>query len=198
MKFPRCIFFLIALVVFYIFTPHIEAVEADGPTEELITSICVENEDYGFCSKIIHEKLKAPTATLKELTSLIFQTATEHANDTYIFIDNILRECLDPKKKIGLKTCHAVYNIETTRFLEIRFLFSKGEYERMIQSILSTAKILECCMIDILIPPYKDPLIEKKRVMRILITMSAVSGSMVKNGKASFLRSVVTPQFFDN
>ncbi|XP_010462605.1 PREDICTED: uncharacterized protein LOC104743194 [Camelina sativa] len=195
MKFPRCIFFVFVLV-FYIFTPHIEAVEADGPTEALINSICVENEDYGFCSKIIHEKLKAPTATLKELTGLIFHTATDQANDTYIFIDNILREWPGPKKKNCLKTCRAVYNRETTSFLEIRFLFSKGEYERMVKIIFSTAKILDRCRTDFLIPPYKDPLIEKKRVMRILITMSAVSGYMVKNGKASLIRSVVIPQIF--
>ncbi|XP_010480397.1 PREDICTED: uncharacterized protein LOC104759128 [Camelina sativa] len=192
MKFARCIFFVFVLVL-YIFIPHIEAVEADGPTEALINSICVENEDYGFCSKTIHEKLKAPTATLQELTGLISHTATDQANDTYVFIDNILRQWPDPKKN-RLKTCHAVFKRETTSFLEIRFLFSKREYERMVKIIFSTAKILDRCRTEFLVPPYKDPLTEKKRVMRILITMSAVSGHMVKNGKASLIRSVVIPQ----
>ncbi|EOA36527.1 hypothetical protein CARUB_v10011513mg [Capsella rubella] len=195
MKFPRGIF-LVIILVFYILTPYIEAVEVDGPTEALIRSICVENEDYGFCYKIIHEKLKAPTATLKELTALILHTAIDQANDTYIFIDNIFHEWPGPKEKTGLKTCHAVFNREITSFLEIRFLFSKKEYEHMVKTILSTAKILDGCKTDLLIPPYRNLLTEKKRVMRILITMSAVSGYMVKNGKASLLGSIVTPQYF--
>ncbi|XP_002889745.2 uncharacterized protein LOC9325809 [Arabidopsis lyrata subsp. lyrata] len=196
MNFAPCVFLMIVLVL-YIFTPHIEAIKADEATEALINSICIENEDYGFCNKIIHEKLKAPTATIKELTSLIIYTTMDHASDTYIFIDNILREWPVPKETTGLKTCHEVYNRETNSFLEIRFLFSKGEYERMGEAILSTAKILEDCRGDFLIPPYKEPLIEKKRVMRILITMSAVSGHMIKNEKASLISSVVTAQFFN-
>ncbi|KAG7596407.1 Pectinesterase inhibitor domain [Arabidopsis suecica] len=196
MNFAPFVFLMIVLVL-YIFTPHIEGVEADGPTEALINSICIENEDYGFCNKIIHEKLKTPTATIKELTSLIIYTTMAHASDTYIFIDNILRKWPGPKEMSGLKTCHAVYKRETNSFLEIRFLFSKGEYELMDEAILSTAKILEECRGDFLIPPYKEPLLEKKRVMRILITMSAVSGHMVKNEKASLISSVVTAQFFN-
>lgn len=186
-----------AILVFYIYL--LQTIQPDGPTEALINSICIENEDYGFCNKIIHEKLQKPTATAEELTDLILHTALAHAHHTYGFIRNIIRHWHDPKEMMSLETCLAVFDNETTNFFKIRGLFLEGEYKRMIRAIVSTAKTLENCRTDFIIPPYhENPLIEKFRVMRILITMSAVSGNMVEKGKASLLCSVVTAQFFNN
>ncbi|KAL1220025.1 hypothetical protein V5N11_028830 [Cardamine amara subsp. amara] len=197
MDFMRCFFFMTTVLVLYIYILQTETFESDGSTEALINSICIENEDYGFCSKIIHENLQKPTATIEELTDLILHTAFDHARDTYGFINNIIRQWHDPKEMMTLETCLAVFDNETTNFLKILGLFSKGEYTCMIRAILTTAKTLENCRTNFIIPPYKEnPLIEKFRVMRILITMSGVSGNMVKYGKASLLSSVVTAHVF--
>ncbi|CAH8356062.1 unnamed protein product [Eruca vesicaria subsp. sativa] len=177
-----------------------EAVEVDGPTQELIDRICTESGDYQLCKEIIHKHLDTKTANLLALTHLIFRIATEHASDTYVFISNILREHPDPEETTGLNTCLTVYTEETRVFLKVRQEFCRKKYERMIIDILSTRNILKRCRTDFQIPlDKKKLLIEKCKVMNILITMSAVSGYMVKNGNAYLLSSVVTePCFFDD
>ncbi|ESQ35933.1 hypothetical protein EUTSA_v10009592mg [Eutrema salsugineum] len=181
------------ILALYILIPHIDAIEVDGPTQELINSICIESEDYDFCNKIIRKNLKTPTTNLKDLTYLIFLISIEYASDTYIFIGNIMRQRPGPEEWNHLDTCLAVYNQETNIFLNVRTEFFLDEYDRMIKDILSTTNILRRCRTDFPIPPNKNnPLIEKNRVMKILTTMSAVSGYMVINGDASLLSSVVT------
>ncbi|CAH2038486.1 unnamed protein product [Thlaspi arvense] len=192
MKFTRRIF-LVTILALSIFISPIQAVEVGDSTQELINSICIETEDYELCNKIIHKALKTKTTNLKDLTYLILLTAIEYASDTYIFIGNILREHPGPEETAGLNTCLMVYSEETTIFLSIRHEFCAKEYDHMIVDILSTTNILKKCRMDFPIPPKKkDSLIEKNRAMKILITMSAVSGYMVKNGNPSLLGSVVT------
>ncbi|CAA7037073.1 unnamed protein product [Microthlaspi erraticum] len=192
MKFLRHVFVMAALAL-YILIPRIEAVKADGPTQELINSICIESEDYELCNKIIHKNLKAPATNLKDLTYIIFSIAIEHASDTYIFIGNILRELTDHEERVGFNICLNVYSEETAIFLDVRNEFRHKDYERMILDISSTIEILKNCRVDFGIPPYmENPLIEKNRVMKILINMSTVSGRMVKNGNASLLSSLVS------
>ncbi|KAF8110105.1 hypothetical protein N665_0088s0116 [Sinapis alba] len=190
----------ITILALYIFIHHMEAVKVYGPTQELINSICTETGDYELCKEIIHKHLETKTTNLLELTHLIFRIATEHASDTYIFIGNILREHPDPEETTGLNTCLTVYTDETSTFLKVRNEFCREEYERMIIDILSTRKILKRCRTDFQIPLNKKKhLIERSRVMKILITMSAVSGYMVKNGNGYLLSSVVTgPCFFND
>lgn len=192
MKFARCVFLMIALALFSL---HIQGVEVDGSTQELVNSICEETEDYEFCNKILHKNWNASTANLHELTEHIIILAMGHASGTYTFISNILRERPGPDEETtaGLNTCLDVYTRETNIFVNIRNEFFQGDYKDMMIDILSTTKILKECRTDFPIPPNKEnPLIEKNREMRILITMSTVSGNMVMNGEDSLLSSVVT------
>ncbi|KAL0812874.1 hypothetical protein Bca101_069317 [Brassica carinata] len=177
-----------------------KALEVGGPTQELINSICIESGDYELCKEIIHKHLDTKTTNLLDLTHLILRIATEHASDTYVFIGNILREHPDPEETTGLNTCLTAYTDETTTFLKVRHEFCREEYERMIIDILSTRKILKRCRTDFQIPLNKKKLlIEKSRVMKTLITMSAVSGYMVKNGNGYLLNSLATePCFFND
>ncbi|CAN7039892.1 unnamed protein product [Brassica oleracea var. botrytis] len=197
MKLPRGSMTILAL---YIFIHHMKALEVGGPTQELINSICIESGDYELCKEIIHKHLDTKTTNLLDLTHLILRIATEHASDTYVFIGNILREHPDPEETTGLNTCLTAYTDETTTFLKVRHEFCREEYERMIIDILSTRKILKRCRTDFQIPLNKKKLlIEKSRVMKTLITMSAVSGYMVKNGNGYLLNSLATePCFFND
>ncbi|CAF1924403.1 unnamed protein product [Brassica napus] len=87
----------------------------------------------------------------------------------------------------------------TQELINVRHEFCPEEYERMIIDILSTRKILKRCRTDFPIPLNKKKLlIEKSRVMKILITMSAVSGYMVKNENGYLLSSVVIEPCFFN
>ncbi|VVA90379.1 unnamed protein product [Arabis nemorensis] len=188
MKFARCIFLMTSLALMI---PHIQAVES---SQELIDTICRETEDYEFCNEIIQKNANASTANLHDLTDHIIILSMKHASDTYTFIGNILRKRHESDEETaGLNTCLGVYNSESTIFVIVHEHFYLREYERMILAILSTTKILKDCKTDFPVPPNKEnPLIEKNREMRILITMSTVSGYMLINGNHSLLSSVVT------
>ncbi|KAH0921100.1 hypothetical protein HID58_021118 [Brassica napus] len=197
MKLPRGFITILAL---YVFIHHMEALEVGGPTQELINSICTETVDYELCKEIIHKHLDTKTMNLFDLTHLIFRIATEHASDTYVFIGNILREHPDPEETTGLNTCLTAYTDETSTFLKVRHEFCQEDYERMIIDILSTRKILKRCRTDFQIPLNKKKLlIEKSRVMKILINMSAVSGSKALLDKNTQQRvDAICKQTIDN
>ena len=136
-------------------------------------------EIMNFAKKIIHKHLETKTTNLLDLTHRSHIPHRYWTRQWY--------------------TCLTAYTDETSTFLKVRHEFCREEYERMIIDILSTRKILKRCRTDFPIPLNKKKLlIEKSRVMKILITMSAVSGYMVKNENGYLLSSVVTEPCFFN
>lgn len=125
----------------------------------------------------------------------IFCIVIEYVSDIYVFIGNILCEYFDFEEMIGFNICLMVYIDEISIFLKVCYEFCQEDYECMIIDILFIRKILKRCRIDFQIFLNKKKfLIEKSRVMKILINMFVVLGYMVKNGNG-YLFSLVVFEF---
>lgn len=180
---PRSLFFPLAVLL--LVTPAI----SDSQTEALITKICSQMEEFGFCSKTFHENLKSPSAGIKDLTQITIERSLINATNTHNYAAYLLHEAPEGPDKYALMACENAYAIAVRRFQEASDYFNSGDYQSVVDSERILPRALGSCTSYYVTPPYPpNPLADRNRMMRILIAMSLVTANYLLQAKWSLRR----------
>lgn len=178
-RFPCSLFFPLATLLL------ISPVICDDKTESLIKMICYQMEEFGFCSNTFHENLKSPSADIKALTQISLQQSMINATNTHDLTLTLLRQTPEGPDKYAMMACENAYGIFVLRLQEAIDYFNKGDYESVVDSERVLPRALGSCTSYYLTPPYPaNPLADRNRMMRILMTMSIVTSSLLVLAKS--------------
>ncbi|XP_074318817.1 uncharacterized protein LOC141655645 [Silene latifolia] len=167
--------FLVLLINAATFFVPMEAVEPSPRTRNTIEHICRSMEDYGFCYKTFHNILPEPDADNKTLTRITIIEAGKNVTNTLAFINSHIPTEKDPNQHMHYVVCQNAYQI-----LQSSFKSALDDYRGMAQYERDTPRVQASCTTIFSIPPFtENPLNERNREMRILLTMAIVTSSYI-------------------
>ena len=161
---------------------HPTMTDPQPPTQELITRICRQMEEFGFCNKTFNENLESPTTDIVGLTRIALEQATINATNTHDFVIQLLANTTDETLRNALIACENGYRIVMTAFEDASVAFSEKDYDSMIKYEAVTPRAEGSCEVSFSTLSNNNlinPLVERNREMRILLAMALVSSHIL-------------------
>lgn len=166
--------YVLLLVVFFIIQPGMSQPEK---TQALIEKICRSMEEFGFCNKTFNDNLKDPATDIVGLTKITIDQVLSNATSTHDFIVQLLAKTTSKPTKYALIACENGYRVVVQFFKEASAEFDRKDYESMRKSEAVTPRAQASCEVSFHTPPSPlDPLVDRNRQMRILISMAVATG----------------------
>lgn len=156
----------------------------------MINKICRSVEDYGFCKQTFDDNLLSPVADVVDLTHITILQSSSNATNTLDFIRYLLRNMTnDDALKKALTECEDAYRLLAGSFQNAFLFFNSKDYDSVLFIERGTPKVQASCTSTFNTPPNPfNPLDERNRQMRILITMAVVAATELTSSLMSFLR----------
>ncbi|OWM77661.1 uncharacterized protein LOC116209143 [Punica granatum] len=168
---PFSLFFPLATVLLCI-SPII----CDTNIEDMITRICRQMEEFGFCYNTFHENLDSRSPDLKTLTQITIDQSIVNATNSHYYAALLLHNAPEGPDKYALMACENAYALILRQFQEASGYFNNGDYQSVVDAERVMPRALGSCTSYYITPPYPaNPLADRNRQMRILITMSIVT-----------------------
>ncbi|KAJ6928541.1 hypothetical protein NC652_012612 [Populus alba x Populus x berolinensis] len=149
-------------------------------SQALIDEVCRQMEDYGFCNRVFHENMKSPSIDYVGLTAIAMDQTITNATNTYEYILDLLRNTTDQSLRNVLVACENAFGIVKSSFGDALQSFNRKDYDDMFKLERDAPRAQASCETSFIAPPSPpNPLAERNREMRILITMAIVSGKEI-------------------
>ncbi|KAG6773060.1 hypothetical protein POTOM_020314 [Populus tomentosa] len=149
-------------------------------SQVLIDEVCRQMEDYGFCNRVFHENMKSPSIDYVGLTAIAMDQTITNATNTYEYILDLLRNTTDQSLRNVLVACENAFGIVKSSFGDALQSFNRKDYDDMFKLERGAPRAQASCETSFIAPPSPpNPLAERNREMRILITMAIVSGKEI-------------------
>lgn len=171
--------FFSLLVIFLAIHPT-SSDAAQTSTQDLIDKICRSVEDFGFCKQTFVQNLPFPTADIVVLTHITILQASSNATNTLDFIRYLLTNTTtdDEALKNALTECQYAYRLVAGSFQNAFVSFAGKDYDGVLDSERDTPRVQASCATTFDTPPNPiNPLVERNREMRILITMAVIAAT---------------------
>jgi len=126
-------------------------------------------EEYGFCNKAFHENMKTPATDHVGLAAIAIDLAIKNASNTYDYIVLLVKNTTNPSTK-------GAYGIVKSSFQTGLQYFNRKDYAGMLKVEHDIPRTQANCEARLSTPPAPNPLADRNRQMRILITMALVTG----------------------
>ncbi|KAJ8439232.1 hypothetical protein Cgig2_030167 [Carnegiea gigantea] len=159
-------------------TPMVAA-KASPETQAVIDKVCRQMEDYQFCNQTFNNDLPQPDTDKVGLTKIAIVESQHNATNTLQFIRDLIPKEKDPGQLNHLTVCENAYGIVKQSFDQAYDAFNKGDYRGMQGYERITPRALASCVTIFQVPPKtnENPLNERNREMRILLTMAIVTAT---------------------
>jgi len=138
-------------------------------------------EEYQFCNQAFNDNLPQPNTDKVGLTRIAIVESQHNATNTLEFIRGLIPKEHDPAQLNHLTVCDNAYAIVKQSFDQAYDAFNHGDYRGMQSYERITPRALASCVTIFEVPPTtnENPLNERNREMRILLTMAIVTGSLI-------------------
>ncbi|XAR52723.1 hypothetical protein NMG60_11020934 [Bertholletia excelsa] len=174
-------FYSSPLLLLLLITPLSFGPAAGDPrTQDLIYSICRHCENFEFCYNTFYENIKTPMANLESLSQIAIEQSLYNATNTYIFVKKLLEDTSDMEARKNLTICDYCYYELMNLFQEAFRSFALRDFGVMVVYEKQAPAVEEKCE-GIFGEDFFaiNPLAERNKEMRMLITMALVAGSML-------------------
>ncbi|KAL9355940.1 hypothetical protein Peur_049193 [Populus x canadensis] len=149
-------------------------------SQVLIDEVCRQMEDYGFCNRVFHENMKSPSIDYVGLTAIAMDQTITNATNTYEYILGLLKNTTDQSLRNVLVACENAFGIVKSSFGAALQSFNRKDYDDMFKLERVAPRAQASCETSFTAPPSPpNPLAERNREMRILITMAIASGKEI-------------------
>jgi pectinesterase inhibitor-like protein len=171
-----------SLLVIYFLAIHPTLSNAQNTTEDMINKICRSVEDYGFCKQTFEDNLLSPVADIVDLTHITILQSSSNATNTLDFIRHLLGNMTTDDDDVALKNalteCENAYKVLAGSFQNAFLFFNYKDYDSVLFVERGTPRVQASCTSTFNTPPNPfNPLDERNRQMRILITMAVVAAT---------------------
>ncbi|XP_057793021.1 uncharacterized protein LOC131009624 [Salvia miltiorrhiza] len=147
----------------------------DKQTQDLINRVCRQTSDPAFCSGILSRNLPTPSVDLGGLTRLTVSLSLSYATDTLSFIKTSEAAERNPNVKEQYTVCQGNYEKVVGFMKGADYDAKRGDFKPMVTLLQSCSKPIILCQNAIarLVPQ----MLEKNRLMRVLLTMGLYEGN---------------------
>ncbi|KAL9392947.1 hypothetical protein Peur_012232 [Populus x canadensis] len=178
MAFSHCFSLFFPLLVIILLTNPTLSEAQDS--QVLIDEVCRQMEDYGFCNRVFHENMKSPSIDYVGLTAIAMDQTITNATNTYEYILGLLKNTTDQSLRNVLVACENAFGIVKSSFGAALQSFNRKDYDDMFKLERVAPRAQASCETSFTAPPSPpNPLAERNREMRILITMAIASGKEI-------------------
>uniref|UniRef100_A0A6N2LUH1 Pectinesterase inhibitor domain-containing protein n=1 Tax=Salix viminalis TaxID=40686 RepID=A0A6N2LUH1_SALVM len=178
MTFSRCFSLFAPLLAIILLTNP--ALSEARDSQDLIDEVCRQMEDYGFCNRVFHENMESPEIDHVGLAAIAMEQTITNATSTHEYISDLLRRTTEKSLRNVLVACENAFGIVESSFGAAMQSFHRKEYEDMLKLEHVAPRAQASCETSFTAPPSPpNPLAERNREMRILITMAIVSGKAI-------------------
>jgi len=178
MAFSHCFSLFFPLLVIILLTNPTLSEAQDS--QVLIDEVCRQMEDYGFCNRVFHENMKSPSIDYVGLTAIAMDQTITNATNTYEYILGLLKNTTDQSLRNVLVACENAFGIVKSSFGAALQSFDRKDYDDMFKLERVAPRAQASCETSFTAPPSPpNPLAERNREMRILITMAIASGKEI-------------------
>ncbi|XP_062145871.1 uncharacterized protein LOC133853862 [Alnus glutinosa] len=177
MAFAKLFSLLFPLLGIFFLATHPTLTSAEN-TEDLINKICRSVEEFGFCKQTFMENLLSPEADIVDLTHITILQSSNNATNTLDFIRNLVANATDEGLMNALVECENAYRLVAGSFQNAFVSFTQKDYDGVLVYERGTPRVQASCATTFDTPPNPfNPLVDRNRQMRILITMAVVSAT---------------------
>jgi pectinesterase inhibitor-like protein len=156
-------------------------------------------EDYGFCNRVFHENMKSPSIDYVGLTAIAMDQTITNATNTYEYILGLLKNTTDQPLRNVLVACENAFGIVKSSFGAALQSFNRKDYDDMFKLERVAPRAQASCETSVTAPPSPpNPLAERNREMRILITMAIASGKEILKRLCFLLGLLICKQPFSS
>ncbi|KAJ6876573.1 hypothetical protein NC651_029538 [Populus alba x Populus x berolinensis] len=174
MAFSQCVSSVFpVLAIFLLTNPALSEAQS---TQDLIDRVCRQMEEYGFCNKAFHENMKTPATDYVGLTAIAIDLAIKNASNTYDYIVLLVKNTTNPSTKGAYMACESAYGTVKSSFQTGLQYFNRKDYAAMLEVEHDIPRTQANCEARLSTPPTPNPLADRNRQMRMLITMALVTG----------------------
>ncbi|KAF9669826.1 hypothetical protein SADUNF_Sadunf13G0004900 [Salix dunnii] len=176
MAFSQCFSLFLPVLVIFLLTSSSPALSEAQSTQDLIDRVCRQMEEYGFCNNAFHENMKTPETDYVGLTAIAIDLAIKNASNTYDYIVLLAENTTNPSTKGAYMACECAYGIVKSSFMTGLGYFNRKDYAGMLEAEHDIPRTQANCEARLSTPPTPNPLADRNRQMRMLITMALVTG----------------------
>ncbi|KAI3441954.1 PMEI domain-containing protein [Psidium guajava] len=155
-----------------------------GPqTQQLIDQICRQTEDYGFCNKTFNQHITVGQETdMQGLARIALEQGLENDTNTLVFAEQVAGQVSDKDLLNYIQNCINGYLEILEPFQDGFKALSEKKYSDLVTDLRSTPQVhgSKCGSFKGRVP---NPLDERNREMRILITMSLNAAYILSRGR---------------
>ncbi|XP_030441936.1 putative invertase inhibitor [Syzygium oleosum] len=154
-----------------------------GPqTQQLIDQICRQTEDYGFCNKTFNQHISGGETDMQGLAQIALEQGLENDTNTLIFARQLTRQVTDKDLLDYIQNCISGYLEIMEPFQDGLKALSEHNYSALVARLRGTPQAhgSKCGAFAGGVP---NPLSERNREMRILITMSLNAAYILSRGR---------------
>ncbi|XP_073041791.1 uncharacterized protein [Primulina eburnea] len=149
-------------------------------TQELVERICRSTENYGFCAGVFNKNANDPNADITRLCEIAVEQTLVHGTDARIFVTESKNRAKDKITHDLYVICETAYGFLLNEFEDASLAFAKRDYNSMLFNEEKCNRFVADCQKVI---GYRvAPLSTMNNQMRVLISMSLITTSMIIDG----------------
>ncbi|CAA0182717.1 unnamed protein product [Arabidopsis thaliana] len=171
---------ILSIVLAIILASSVAEAFLDEKTQQRVNGICKQTMDTRFCSSLLIKNLNTFPASNKEIMNVTVSEAERFAANTYFFISTLLRNAGDERP--DLQACAEAYAIVNSAFTKAVTFFKQAYYSKIVNIEKKVSMAVDICKTDFNVLCYQiNPLIEKNRQTKILLSMEQIVSHMVSS-----------------
>ncbi|KAL3737910.1 hypothetical protein ACJRO7_019434 [Eucalyptus globulus] len=169
--------------LFFTFILFSNALAVGPQTQQLIDRICRQTEDYGFCDKTFKPHIPGQETDMQGLAQIALEQGLENDTDTLVFARRLAGQVTDEDLLDYIENCVYGYLEILGPFQDGLRALSEKNYSALVAGLRGAPQAhgSKCGAFAGGVP---NPLDERNREMRILITMSLNAAYILSRERA--------------